>query len=422
MTTREEIAWLARRGGWGLAPGELDELEAAGTDLFLDALIDPDGAGIDPSSPPFESFVFTGADNRREDNHAAFSMWLDHLETTERPLEDAMAWFWHDHFAVSLQVVQYLPSMLDHLEVLRGHALGSFASMLRAVTIDPAMLLFLDGATSTGRAPNENYGRELLELYALGIGNYTEDDIQAAAAALTGWVVRRRQDWAATFVANRHDDSPQTFLGVDRVHDVDTVIDATLAHDAVPGYIAGKLGRYLLGASVDPGVVAAAADTFAAEDMALAPTARSLLQSGLDGAGESIVLQPLHWLLQALKATGAEMEIRRKSGLLRAMDQIPGAPPNVAGYPGASTWLASSATAARFTSANFVANATPDDSAALAAAAGRRWDELADLLLRPEGFSASTRAALDDLAAGASPRSGEAHLALALASPDLLIA
>ncbi|MFQ5556420.1 MAG: DUF1800 family protein [Acidimicrobiales bacterium] len=422
MSTREEIAWLVRRAGWGIGPGRLDELVAIGTDAVVDAMIDPDSAGIAPSRPPFADFVDHGRESRREDSQDALGMWLDHLAGTERPFEDAIAWFWHDHFAVSIQVVQHLPAMIAHLELLRTTGMGSFPDLIRAVTTDAAMLVFLDGATSTGEAPNENYGRELLELYTLGVGNYTEADVQAGARAMTGWVVRRRLGWTVELIARRHDDTPQTFLGVSGVHDVDTVIDATLAHPAVPGHIAGKVARRLLGPTVDSGVIDAAADAFSGADLEVAPMARSVLEAGLDGAGGPLVLEPVPWLLQAEKATGAEPPVRARIGMLRAMGQVPGAPPNVGGFPGVSTWLSSSSTAARFTSAGLIAAETPEDSVALDAASRRDWGELADLLLRPDGFGSATLAALDELSADASRRPGEAHLALALASPDLLIA
>ena len=108
------------------------------------------------------------------------------------------------------------------------------------------MLVYLDGRTSTAEAPNENYGRELLELFALGVGNYTEDDVQAAARALTGWVVARRFD-SARFVPGRHDRTPQTLLGVDGVTDVDSVIEAVVAHPAHPRFVARRIVREYLG-------------------------------------------------------------------------------------------------------------------------------------------------------------------------------
>ena len=114
----------------------------------------------------------------------AYERWIGRLLGTERPLDHQLAWFWHDHFAVSFQVVKSLPMMLEHLERCWALGRGNFRELIREITTDPAMLVFLDGNTSTGDAPNENYGRELLELYTVGINNFSEADVAAAAAAL----------------------------------------------------------------------------------------------------------------------------------------------------------------------------------------------------------------------------------------------
>jgi uncharacterized protein (DUF1800 family) len=201
---------------------------------------------------------------------------------------------------------------------------------------------------------------------------------------------------------------------------VDAVVDTVLAHPAVPNYIAGKMARHFIG-GVDDATIASLAETFADNGLVVAPLARAILEAGLDGAGTPQVTAPVPWTVAALKATGAELPPRAVVGLLRQMGQVPGVPPNVGGYPGATTWLASSSTAGRFTMANAIARMTPDDAAVLAAAANGDLDELADLLIRPEGFTDQTIAALRDLPGSAATRPGEAVLAIALASPELLI-
>ena len=202
-STRETVAFLARRATWGLAPGELDELEALGVERTIDRLVDPSGAGVAEEVSAWADWEYTYDRSDRDSSRAqtleAFERWMTRLQTTERPLDHQLAWFWHDHFAVSLQVVRYLPAMLDHLDLCWSFGRGDFPTLIREVTTDAAMLVFLDGTTSTGAAPNENYGRELLELYTVGINNFTEADVKAAAIALTGWVVRPRFDWDVRF-------------------------------------------------------------------------------------------------------------------------------------------------------------------------------------------------------------------------------
>lgn len=420
-TTRDEVAWLARRAAWGLAPGELDDWEALGTAAVIDRLVAPDDNGIAPEPSPWAGLVYRDEDGaRREQGIAALGSWMDHLVATRRPLENTLAWFWHDHFAVSFAVVNHLPTLLGHLDLVRDGALGGFRDLIRTVTTDAAMLIFLDGERSTGASPNENFGRELLELYTLGIGNYTEDDVRAAAVALTGWTVLRRADYAVRFVPGRHDPTPQTFLGVDGVSGVDAVVDTAVAHPAAPRFIATKVAAHYLGV-VDEGVVTSFADAFTAGGLRHDVLARAMLEAGVGGATRPQVSAPVSWLIAALKATGAEMPYRVIFGALQEMGQVPANPPNVGGYPGTSTWLASSATIGRLSTAATIARLTPDDSPALSAAAAGAFDELADLLLRPSGFSEPTLDALVGLSASASVRPGEAALALALASPDFLI-
>ena len=424
MDTRSEIAWLARRAGWGLAPGELDELTSLGTSRVLDRLTSPDQFGVAPAKSAWADFSFDPeADNkaRAAQNLEASRLWLDHLANGPRPFEDALAWFWHDHFAVSAAVVNYLPAMLDHLELLRTRALGNFREMIRAVTVDAAMLVFLDGANSTGRSPNENYGRELQELYTLGIGNYTEDDVRSAAVALTGWVVRRRSGWSVSFIPQRHDDSPQNLLGIGGVHDVDTVVDTILDQPAVAIRIASKMANHFLG-SVNSSTTAELASTFESSGLEITKLARDVLEAGIAGEGGPIVMAPVPWVVQALKATGADIDPRTTLSMLRNMGQVPGLPPNVGGYPGRSAWLSSSSTAARFSSAGLIASRTPEGAPAMVAAAKGNWDELADLLVRPDGFAEPTIAALEDVPSQSGDLPGVARLAVALSSADLLIA
>ncbi len=423
-TTRDEVAFLARRAGWGLAPGELDSWTALGTSAFIDALTQPDAVGIAAEASPWVDFEYVdpAGDNKSRVAMArqVLDSWLGHLASTQRPFENSLAWFWHDHFAVSGQVVNYLPALIDHLDLLREAGTGDFVELIRSVTTDAAMLVFLDGATSTGDAPNENYGRELLELYTVGVDSYTEDDVVAAARALTGWVVRRRDGWAVRYRPARHDDSPQTLLGVSGVHDVDSTVEAACGHQACPGFIATKMARHYLG-PVDESVVAELSATFANSGLDIMTLGRAVLETGIAGNGEPQILAPVPWLIHAVKATGADIPVRSRLAMLRNMGQVPGQPPNVGGFPGSSTWLGSSATAARFSSANEISRLTPDDSVALTAAAQREWDELADVCLRPSGFSAATLDALGALSTSASRRPGEAALGVALASPDLVV-
>jgi len=425
---RQSIALLARRAGWGLAPGELDAQVAAGVSDTIDRLVDPDSHGLPPAPDPWDGLDLTpqrpgpnatqaekqqARQIERQQSEAAIGAWLDHLATTPRPLEDWMAWFWHGHFVSGLDKVKVPALMVQQLRTFRKLALAPFPELVRAATTDPAMLVYLDGATSTGTTPNENYGRELLELFTLGIGNYSEDDVKAGAKALTGWTIDRATG-ESRFVAARHDASPQHYLGVDGVHDLDTVIAAVVAHRACAPFVAGELARTILGPSIDDASVQQLATTFVSSGLDTRTLLRAILEMAVNGGGQPAFVQPVPWLVAAQRATGSTLSGRPRLTALRSAGQLPMVPPNVAGWPLGPVWLGASTIVARYDLAAGVAAATPDGNPALAAAAAFDVATLADTLGHPEGFGDATTAALTQLKGD--PR---AVLALALASPEL---
>ena len=423
MNDREQIAWLARRAAFGLAPGELDRLAGRGADAYLETLVAPDLHGIAAGGDPWSGLTFSDdPTKRRAEGLALAERWLAHQAGTPRPLVAAMTWFWHDHFAVSYAQVKSTQPFSRYLTLLSKHALGDFRQLVTEISTDAAMLIFLDGTTSTGAAPNENYGRELLELYTIGIGSFTEADVRAAAAALTGWVVRPRDEYSTLFVRSRHNTAAQTLLGK-TVTDVATVVDAAVRHDACAPFIAAKIAAWFLGPDYDTGLVAGFAKVFRDNNLALAPLVRAILRAGLDGAGGELVLAPLPWLVAAQKALGVSLDTATAYRYLTAAGQAPLTPPNVGGWPGPAAWLGSSATATRVSMASALVDLAPATSPVLRAAAAGDLATLASLLGRPAGFTPATRDAL--AAFGATKptgKAGAAVTAVALASPDLLLA
>jgi len=423
-SSRESTAWLHRRVGFGLEAGRLEELAAAGVDVAIDRLVDPDGHDIPPTADDLWAgmeLAAADAQERRRLGAAAIDRWLSTFTTTERPLEEWMAWFWHGHFVSSAMDVQSPVRMVDQMNLFRRLGLGDFRTLLREVTVDPAMLIYLDGAQSTAAHPNENYGREMLELFALGIGQFDEPDVQAAAAALTGWRIRPGTG-QAFFAPRQHDDTRRTLLGVGGVHDLETVVDAVVGHEACAPFVAGRLAEAILGPDVDDGLVESLGRDFAASGLEIRPLVRSILEAGaIDDAGGPLVDGPLPWLMGAQRATGARLPLEVRLRGLNDAGHLPWLPPNVGGWPGGSAWLGSSTTAARFNLAAAVAQAVPEDNPAHRAASSGDLDGLAVSLLRPEGFSAPTRDALAE-AGGTGRGAAVAVLTTALASPDLVLA
>lgn len=421
MDDRAAVAWLHRRIGFGLAPGELDRLAALGADAVLHRLLDPDAQGVDAAPDPWADLDLRSYDPTtatRDQRVAPIAAWLVAMASTPRPLHEWIRWFWHGHLVSTLRVVRHPALLVDQLRLFGERGLGDLAGLLRAVTIDPAMLLYLDGATNQRGAVNENYGRELLELFALGIGAYTEADVRAGATALTGWTVERGTG-AARFVARRHDDTPQTYLGRSGVHDVDTVIDAVVDHPACAPFIAGRLARAILGPDVDAGLVDRLGRDFAAGGLQLRPLVQAILEAGLDGAGGALVQAPVPWLTSMVRATAAPVvpALTAAGRRLEPAGQVPMQPPSVAGWTGGRWWLTSSATVARLDMAAAVAAATPASSPPLVAAARADHGALASALGRPEGFVDGTLAGLRE----AAPAGARAVLAVAMAAPDVVL-
>lgn len=190
MTDRQKIAHLLRRFGLGAGEIEMRQYEPLGVAGTLNRLLDYEK--VDEGFPisPWEFCFEEGSTEVYLDPFRTLGHWCTRLLFTKRPLQEKLTLFWHDHFSVSAAKIEFGPMMLKHIDTLRAHASGKFETLVQAVARDPAMIRFLDTDASIKGAPNENFARELMELYTLGIGNYTEKDIQEAARAFTGWGIR----------------------------------------------------------------------------------------------------------------------------------------------------------------------------------------------------------------------------------------
>lgn len=409
MNEQQALAWLGRKIGWGFASGQWDQWEQVGVDGVIDRLVDPDAFGIPLRPDPFAD-IEIDADNLQQALRVGMTTWIANLIASPRPLESYMEFFWSDYFAVSARSVRPTYLMFDHMNLLGRHGLGNFGELLTDITTDAAMLVFLDGASSTAGNPNENFGRELLELYSVGVGNFTEDDVQAAATALTGWQVRRRNP-IPRYRPNRHDNTPQTLLGIEGVHDVNTVISAVVSDPATPDRVVDKLATAVLGPEYDQALRVPLVASFA-EDLEIRPVVRALLELGVNGAATPAIIEPLAWLTTAARFTGTAPARGGLRDFFRTSGQVPLFPPNVGGFPEPSAYLSTSATIARFNLSSQLASRAR--SHALDATVD--VDTLAHTLGLVDGFTASSRDAIGALPAGTG------RIAASLASPDLLVA
>jgi uncharacterized protein (DUF1800 family) len=267
--------------------------------------------------------------------------WVEEMLVTDQPLTERMVLFWHNHFTSSLLKVRYAPALFRQNALYRRHALGNFATLLREVARDPAMLIYLDGMRSVARQPNENFGRELLELFTLGEGHYSEADIKAAARAFTGWSVDRE---TGMFVEHpqQHDDGEKTFLGQTGRFGGDDIVAILLKQPRTAETIVEKLWREFVSLKPDPAAVKRLAAAFRA-DYQLKPLLRSILLSAefRDPANRgALIKSPIDLIVGTVRVLG--LPVPEKTQLVRMMQglgQSPFDPPNVKGWPGGESWV-----------------------------------------------------------------------------------
>ena len=205
--------------------------------------------------------------------------WLYRMINTERPLEEKIALFWHGLFATAYFKLDHPKAVINQTNSFRRNGLGSFHTLLVELSKDPAMIFWLDNKDNHKDAPNENFGRELLELFSMGIGNYSEDDVKACARAFTGWTIRNSEymticasrdsvwpyghlDWQFVYVPEDHDDSDKTFLGQTGQFNGEDIIDIICQHPATGWFIASKLYTFFVSDTPDEAATQVLAEEF----------------------------------------------------------------------------------------------------------------------------------------------------------------
>ncbi|MDA3030986.1 MAG: DUF1800 family protein [Actinomycetota bacterium] len=391
MDRQQAVGWLHRRAGLGLHPHDLKAEGKRDPDDSLDAF-------LAPPATPRDIWADADLDPKNNGRATAVQAWLGALIASDRPFHDRRTWMLHGWLVSSMDKVRNPEAMVEQIQLFERSGDVDFADLLGDLTVDPAMLVYLDGWTSTAEAPNENYGRELLELFGLGEGNYTEADVQAAAIALTGWKFNRR-DRSAKFVPRRHDDTSQTLLGATGVNDVGSVIDAVINDPAHPGFVADRIISEYLGdltGDTREDVRTDLISTYEATGRRLTAVIERALRLGLAGASTTTVLDPIRWLVICARATGVDLSGLRRSATqsIREMGQVPLFPPSVAGWPRGTEWLTSSSLIARTNVAAVLAAATDPSEPLHIAAADNDVDQLAEHLGLREPFGVGTRRAI----------------------------
>lgn len=268
--------------------------------------------------------------------------WVAEMLSTPTPLTEKMTLFWHNHFATSQQKVRVGNLMYRQNVMLRRYALGNFAAMLREVSKDPAMLVYLDGAQNRKGAPNENFAREVMELFTLGEGHYSEQDIKEVARAFTGWSIDPELG-EFRFRRAIHDDGSKTILGSTGKFNGDDVVTLLLQQPATGEFIVGKLWREFVSPEPDAVAVKQLGATWRAANYEIKPLMRAMLLSDAFWAPENrgtLVKSPVDLVIGSLRQFRFSVEDPAPFAvILRQLGQDLFGPPNVKGWPVGDAWL-----------------------------------------------------------------------------------
>lgn len=310
--------------------------------------------------------------------------WLARMARTPRPLGEKMTLFWHGHFTTEARKVRAPRLLYQQNHFLRQNATGNFRTLLLGIARDPAMLRYLDNNVNRRGRPNENFARELLELFTMGIGSYTETDVKEAARAFTGWTfgLPGGEDAAGMPRANRmqllrllseevapefrfrerlHDDGPKTFLGRTGAFEGEAIIDIILEQKVTAEFLCRKLWTFFGGDEAPrPEVIAALADTLRAGRYELRPVLDQLFRSRgfySDAVIAAQIKSPAVLVAGALRHLDAEVENPLPlNGVLRQMGQVLFDPPTVKGWDGGRAWINTTTLLARYNFAGALTN------------------------------------------------------------------
>ena len=339
--TRELAAHLYRRAGFAATWPQLEEAVAVGCQATVERLM--------TAGPQTEQFYLEAARSAESllgtnDAQQLAAWWLYVLIHSPHPLLERLTLFWHGHFATSAAKVTDVRMMYAQNSLLRKHALGSFRALLDAASKDPAMLVWLDSTTNHKAHPNENFAREVMELFCLGIGNYSEHDIKEAARAFTGWELRQNE---FRFNRYQHDAGQKAVLGQTGAWTGDDVLRILLEQPAAGHFLVRKLFRWLVSETAHP--PAALIEPLAAglrqHDYDLAWLVRTVLSSNLFFSPHAVrqrIKGPVELAIGLLRSLESSANTVALQEDLRKLGQAVFFPPNVKGWDGGTAWINSS--------------------------------------------------------------------------------
>lgn len=297
-------------------------------------------SGNRPLQPIVNKFFYWLRASSLETNRVAY-WWANRMVASNTPLQEKMALFWHGHYAVNEGKVRDYRKLLRELELFHAQGTGSFRDLMVAVAQDPAMLTFLDAGVNVKGAPNENFAREIMELFTMGVGNYTETDIREAARAFTGW---NFVDLDFVVNADQHDEDDKHFLGRTGNFDGVDIIDIIMEQPVTADYLAGKLYRFFVREQLDPALQRQLGTVLREADYEVAPLLETLFLSRDFYSAASVgthIKSPVELAVSTYRKLGLDTvpgvpDFNRATG---ALGQTLLRPPTVAGWAGGRSWI-----------------------------------------------------------------------------------
>jgi hypothetical protein len=377
-----KAAHLLNRAGFGGTPAEVAKVAEMGPTRAVDWLLDfpdapaeeqsqadvPDLSSINGYPKNFREirtlYVNKTQEERkaiqqqlqqanREANGETVSWWLNRMANGPHPLQEKLTLFWHGHFCTSAKDERSAWLMWQQNETLRQRAAGNFHQFVRAISRDPAMLDYLNNTQNHKQHPNENYARELMELFTLGIGNYTEDDIKNSARAFTGWA-HDGDDFV--FRKFDHDDGNKTFFGRTGNFDGDDIVEMIMRHPACAPYISTKLFKFFVYEDLEEGLAESMGAILRENNYELRPLLQMMFTSKAFYSPRAIgsqIKSPIQLVVGTSRLLGIKVpNARIMAGALSQMGQVPFAPPNVKGWAGGRMWINTSTLFVRYNTAS----------------------------------------------------------------------
>ncbi len=408
--TLHEAAHLLSRAGFGGGPLEIKNLHALGREKAVESLIHPAESLDAFPLPEWSTREQAAADMRaraeqfretkkamrglspeeaakikreaqqqfnkesRQHGLEAQGWWFRRMLMTRAPLREKMTLFWHDHFATSIQKVKLPALMMFQNELFRKNAFGSSKEMTQTILLDPAMMLYLDTQNSKKGKPNENFAREVMELFTLGEGSYTEQDIREAARAFTGYQINRK-DGTVFHDKRQWDSSDKTVFGETGPHDGKAVIDLIFKKKEAARFISKKIWEFFVADSPPAAAIDSLAGTFTRGNFEIAPLLREIFLSK-EFYSTSVMRAQIKSPIQYLVALLKELEITTPpvgfpiTAQLQ-LGQILFLPPNVAGWDWGQAWINTNTLLTRYNLAGFLTKGASMDKNTMADSGGK---------------------------------------------------